>query len=69
MRRFLSYAELEPKGIKYSKPHLWRLIKEKRFPAPIKGLSVENCWAEDQVDQYIADRVAAATKLEHEAAA
>jgi predicted DNA-binding transcriptional regulator AlpA len=67
MQRFLSYAELAPKGIKYSKPHLWRLIKEKRFPAPIKGLGVENCWAEDQVDKYVADRVAAACNSEQAA--
>jgi predicted DNA-binding transcriptional regulator AlpA len=64
MRRFLSYAELEPKGIKYSKPHLWRLIKEKKFPAPVKGLGVENCWAEDLIDKYIAGRVAAARDAE-----
>jgi prophage regulatory protein len=68
MQRFLSYAELAPKGIKYSKPHLWRLIKAKRFPPPVKGLGVENCWAEDQVDKYVAARVAAASARETEAA-
>jgi predicted DNA-binding transcriptional regulator AlpA len=33
----IGYDELrERHGIKYSKPHLWRLIKQGVFPKPIK---------------------------------
>jgi prophage regulatory protein len=57
--RFLSYDALKEKGITYSKPHLWRLIKAKRFPPPIKGLGAENVWSETEVDDVITARIAA----------
>ncbi len=58
--RFLRHDDLKEKGVNYTRPHIWRLVRAGRFPAPVKGLGVENCWAEDQIDKYIADRVAAA---------
>ena len=33
--RLVPYEELENCGISFSKPHLRRLIKARRFPAPI----------------------------------
>ncbi|HEY4981609.1 MAG TPA: hypothetical protein VII24_06645 [Pseudolabrys sp.] len=57
--RFLTYEGLREKGITYSKPHLWRLIKVGRFPAPVKGLAAENVWPETEIDSVIAERVAA----------
>ncbi len=56
--RFLTYDDLKAKGVRYSKPHLWRLIKEGRFPAPVKGLGPQNVWPEDEIDAAIAERVA-----------
>lgn len=66
--RFLRFTDLRSKGIDYSKPSLWRLMKEGKFPPPVKGLGVELCWAEDQIDKYIADRVAAAREKNSAAA-
>jgi prophage regulatory protein len=57
--RFLTYADLKDKGVDYSKEHLWRLIKAGRFPKPVKGLQAANCWPEPEVDEAIAERLAA----------
>ena len=59
--RFLTYDDLELKGIDYSKEHLWRLIKAKRFPPPIKGLGPQNKWTEEEIDRIVAERIAART--------
>ena len=56
--RFVTYDGLREKGITYSKPHLWRLIKAGRFPAPVKGLGPENVWPESEVDSVVANRLA-----------
>lgn len=70
--RFLRYEDLPEKGIRYSKPQLWRLRKlpsddPRKFPEPVKGLGPADTWTEPDVDAYIARRVAAARQ--HEAAA
>ena len=62
--RFVNYDNLREKGITYSKPHLWRLIKAGQFPAPVKGLGPENVWPEPEVDSIIANRLAARNKSE-----
>jgi predicted DNA-binding transcriptional regulator AlpA len=57
MRRLLSFPELKTrKGIKYSRQHVARLVKAKRFPAPIKpsGLPTgENAWFDDEIDAHL----------------
>lgn len=60
--RFLTYDELKTKGISYSRPHLWRLIRAGKFPPPIKGLGQQNVWSEPDVDAVVAERIAAAGK-------
>lgn len=62
--RFLTYDDLKTKGVRYSKPHLWRLIKEGKFPPPIKGLGSQNVWTEPEIDAAVAERVAAAAARE-----
>jgi prophage regulatory protein len=62
--RFVTYDGLREKGITYSKPHLWRLIKVGRFPAPVKGLGAENVWLEREVNSIIEGRVADRVKTE-----
>ena len=70
--KIVRFDDLPSKGVIYSRPHLWRLIKAGRFPKPIKGLSSENAWLESDIDAYIAALVAArdgaAEQAEHEAA-
>lgn len=57
--RVLNYDDLKPvKGIPYSKPHLWRLVKAGKFPAPIKWGAGRNGWVEDEIDAYIEAKIA-----------
>jgi predicted DNA-binding transcriptional regulator AlpA len=61
--RFLSHSELKAKGISYGKPHIWRLrqlpaANPRKFPDPVKGLGPGDAYREDEIDQYIAARIA-----------
>ena len=51
--RFLDYDDLRERGIKYSKPHLWRLWTSGKFPKPIKLSSSRNAWTEDSINQWM----------------
>jgi prophage regulatory protein len=44
--RLLDRDGLKAKGIKYSKAHLWRLVKVGKFPAPIKIGEARSAWVE-----------------------
>jgi prophage regulatory protein len=56
--RFLNHDGLKEKGITYSRPQIWRLIKAGRFPPPVKGLGNQNVWPEPEIDAVIAKRLA-----------
>jgi prophage regulatory protein len=57
--RLLSMPELRSeKGVSYSRPHLFRLIKTGAFPRPIKLGENRNAWLEAEVDAWIEARVA-----------
>ena len=61
--RMLSVRDLPEKGIKWHPGHLSRLIKQGRFPRPIKlagGTAGPNAWPEEVIDQWLRDRIAAA---------
>jgi prophage regulatory protein len=57
--RLLVFKELKTiKGIPYSRQHIYRLIKDGRFPKPFKpngGPSGVNAWDESCIDQYQED--------------
>ena len=55
--RLLSMEELRTvKGISYSRPHIFRLMKQ-GFPKPIKlGLN-RNAWIEEEIDRWIEERI------------
>ncbi len=55
---FIPYRGFKEKGISYSRPHIWRLIKAKKFPPPVKGLGAEDVWPEPEIDQIVAERIA-----------
>lgn len=64
MRRFVGYDDFPAKGISYSREHIWRLRQlpptdPRRFPSPVKGLGPQDTFCEDEIDQYVAARVAA----------
>jgi prophage regulatory protein len=58
MLRMLSRDDLRARGIKFSRQHLHRLIRQKRFPAPVKIGANTNAWLEPEIDEYLANCVA-----------
>jgi predicted DNA-binding transcriptional regulator AlpA len=55
--RALTYEDLPSKGIRISRPQLWRWIKAGAFPAPFK-LGGRNAWLEDEIDRHLIDQAA-----------
>ena len=56
--RLLSYQDLADKGISFSRQHISRLVKKKRFPPPFKMSGSDkgpNSWFEDVIDEHIED--------------
>ena len=63
--KLLSYADLRDKGIKYSKVHLWRLVKEGKFPKPVQvGKGARLTWIDTEIDALLAARIAARDQAE-----
>jgi prophage regulatory protein len=58
MTNLLDYEGLQNRGIKYSKPHLWRLWTKGKFPKPVKLSASRNAWLETEVDAWIKQHVA-----------
>ncbi|MFW6028188.1 MAG: helix-turn-helix transcriptional regulator [bacterium] len=56
--QLLDYDGLKAKGICYSKPQLWRKVKAKSFPAPIKIGAARIAWVEQEIDRWIAEKIA-----------
>jgi predicted DNA-binding transcriptional regulator AlpA len=65
--RLLLYSDLASKGIKLTKVSIWRLVKQGRFPRPVK-IGQENAWPEPEIDAFferlIAERDAVAEATE-----
>jgi prophage regulatory protein len=57
--RVLDRDDLREKGIKHCRQHLDRLVKDGKFPAPIKIGENRVAWVENEVDAYIRSRIAA----------
>lgn len=70
--RVLSFSQLRPvKGIPYSREHLRRLVKARRFPRPINlghRSNARHAWLEEEIDQWLADRMAERDKTDMAAA-
>ena len=56
--KLLDYIALQERGIRYSKPHLWRLWTTGKFPKPVKLSPSRNAWLESDIDAWIQSRVA-----------
>ena len=55
----IGYDDLQRKGIKFSRTHIWRLVKAGRFPKPFKFTpGGKNSWIEEEIDALIADLAA-----------
>jgi prophage regulatory protein len=55
----LSFEELKPRGVPFSKPHLNRMIRAGDFPRPVKLGPLTNGWLEEEIDQWLAARITA----------
>jgi predicted DNA-binding transcriptional regulator AlpA len=56
-RRLVDYEGLQKRGIRYSRPHLWRLWTTGKFPKPIKLSASRNAWLEADIDAWIKARI------------
>jgi prophage regulatory protein len=54
----LDLTGLHGKGIRFSRQHLHRLIRQGLFPRPIKLGKNTNAWLAEEIDAYIAERIA-----------
>jgi prophage regulatory protein len=59
MARMLSHTDLQDRGIKYSRQHILRLVKRGLFPRPVKLGAGTNAWPENEIDDYLKERIAA----------
>jgi prophage regulatory protein len=58
--RVLSFPELKTeKGIRFSRAHIWRLVRASQFPEPIKLGVQTNAWNEAEIDAWLEARAAA----------
>jgi len=57
MSKLLDYGALQDRGIRYSKPHLWRLWTAGKFPKPVKLSTSRHVWLESDIDAWIERRV------------
>lgn len=54
--RLLSFEDLKAKGVNLSRSQIHRLVKDGKFPAPIKlseTVNGRNSWIEEQIDAHI----------------
>jgi prophage regulatory protein len=56
---FLHYKDLKRKGVPFSRVHVGRMVKEGRFPKPVKLGEKENCWIESEIEDWLAERIRA----------
>ena len=54
----LTIDDLKPlKGIPYSKPHLWRLIRAGKFPRPIRLGQNRIAFPESEIDDWVRSKI------------
>jgi len=51
--RLLDEEDLKQRGIKFSRQHRHRLIRQGKFPKPVKVGANTNAWPEPEIDQFI----------------
>ena len=60
MRRVLTQPDLKDKGIKWSRQHIHRLVRQGKFPRPFKLGERTNAWFEDIIDRHLEEKMEAA---------
>lgn len=55
--RVLSIEELGQKGIRFSRAHIYRLIRNDKFPKPIRLGEQRVAFVEDEIDAWLKDKM------------
>ena len=55
--KVLRKTEVE-KRVGYSGMHIWRMVRDKKFPAPLKLGPCRIGWLEEEIDDWIRAKVA-----------
>ena len=58
MLKLLDHADLQARGIKYSRAQLWRLWTAGKFPRPIKLSASKNAWHEVEINEWLESKLA-----------
>jgi prophage regulatory protein len=58
-KRLIGCDDLALKGIHYSKPHLWRLEKQNKFPKRVPIGAARYGYVEAEIDAYVDELIAA----------
>jgi prophage regulatory protein len=56
--KMLSLRDLRDKGIPFTRQHIHKLIKQRKFPAPVKLGENTNAWPDNEIDAYLKDCIA-----------
>jgi prophage regulatory protein len=51
--KVLVFKDLKDRGIPFTRQHIHRLVKKKKFPAPFKVGEKTNAWFESVIDQHL----------------
>jgi prophage regulatory protein len=55
----IPYGDLKAKGVSYSKPHLWRLERDGKFPKRVPTGPARYAYVESEIDAYQTGLIAA----------
>lgn len=58
MTRLLTYPDLRPRGITYTRVHINRLEQDGRFPRRVRLGENRVAWVEDEIEGWLQDRIA-----------
>jgi prophage regulatory protein len=61
MTVLIPFKGLRDRDINFSKMHIHRLVKENKFPTPIKIGKGTNAWLESEIEDYLAQCIAKRT--------
>jgi prophage regulatory protein len=55
--RLLKINELEQKGIPYSRAHIYRLIRAKKFPEPVRLGENRIAFVESEIEDWVQSKI------------
>jgi prophage regulatory protein len=62
--QLIPYEQLRSKGIPYSKPHLWRLERQGKFPKRVPVGAGRYAYVEAEIDDHNARKIAERDSLQ-----